>query len=250
MKNNEYVKKWYDESYDVRYEDFYMDNAYWVAGRQWIGGGIKNGIFAIVVAFCTFILYGNGHPTFAPAILGAFFGFAITSISFFIYAIREYDANDWQTSKIAYIFTFLFLIFTKGKVHVAIQWIFSIAGTGLYIYLSFVKPIQMFKVKREMKKKMKQMEEEEEAADKASYAKWEESYKAFRYGLPEFDIPTDDPMMIEARKLFEGYTDNKEMLKTRYRQLAKKAHPDNGGDEHMFACIIDVYEELKNKVEQ
>lgn len=248
MRVNEYVKRWYDEDYDIRQEEFYMQNAYWVAARHWMSGGIKNGIFALVVAFWTFVLYGNGHPTLGPAILGAFFGFAATSVSFFVYAIREYDANDWQASKIAYILTFLFLVFTKGKVHVAIQWIFSIAGTILYIYLSFVKPIQLFKVSREMKKKMAQMEEADEEADKSSYAQWEEEYKSYRYGLPQYDIPTDDPMMVEARKMFEGYTDSKEMLKTRYRQLAKKAHPDNGGDEHMFACIIDVYEELKNKV--
>ena len=97
-----------------------------------------------------------------------------------------------------------------------------------------------------MKKRIIQEEDEEEQAAKESYAHWETGYKAFRYGLPEPEQKASnaDPAMIEARRLFEGYQNDKQMLKTRYRQLAKQYHPDKGGDTKLFQCIIDVYEEI------
>jgi DnaJ-class molecular chaperone len=42
--------------------------------------------------------------------------------------------------------------------------------------------------------------------------------------------------------------ETKDMLKNRYRQLAKQYHPDNGGDEHMFQCVSEVYDELQSKI--
>lgn len=251
MRINEYVKRWYDEDYDVRQEDFYMTNAYWVVKRHWMKGGIINGVFAFLMMVPGFLIGGSVGRVggIIGGILGSLTALAIVTISFFFYAIREYDENDWATSKITYLFVLIFLLLTKGKVSVVTQWIVSIMGTVLYVYLTFVKPIQILKLKKEMKRKIKEMEEQEEAANKQSYAQWEKAYKAYRYGLPEYDIPDGDPMMAEARAMFEGYINSKDMLKTRYRQLAKKAHPDNGGDEKMFSCIIEVYEELCKRFE-
>jgi hypothetical protein len=241
MKINEYVKKWYDEDYDIRQEEFYVKNASWVAEREWSSGGIKHGIFAGIVAITLLAESANNLPS---AILNSMLALAILTVCFCFYAMREYDESDWAGSKATYVLVLIFLLITKGKVGLPVQWIFAILGTMLYFYTTFYRPIKMRKIKKEMEQKIKEMEEEEERANKDSYSKWEEEYKAFRYGLPESDIPDGDPKLEEARNLFKGYDSTKDMLKTRYRHLAKQYHPDNGGDEYMFQCIIEVYEEL------
>ena len=97
-----------------------------------------------------------------------------------------------------------------------------------------------------MKEKVEKMEAEEEEAAKAQYSQWKRGYDSYRYGLPECETVNSDPMMDEARKLFEGFMTDKQVLKSRYRQLAKQHHPDRGGDERLMQCIIAVYEELNN----
>ena len=54
-----------------------------------------------------------------------------------------------------------------------------------------------------------------------------------------------DPNEELAKKLFEDFGDTFADLKKRYRQLAKKYHPDVGGDEEAFKAIVSKYETLK-----
>ena len=243
MTINKYVKQWYDENYDIRKEAFYVENARWVAVRGWYNGGIIHGVVAALVA----VMYIFSHPISWAAGFEALLLLSALTVAFLFYAINNYDANDKTTSLVIYVLTLLFLVLTKPHVSIVGQWIFIIGGLALYIYLTIIKPISLWKIKESLKHKMEEMEKEEEEADKKTYSQWESEYKSYRYGLPEYDIPTDDPALIEARKMFEGYTDSKEMLKNRYRQLAKQMHPDNGGDERMFQCISEVYEELQQK---
>ena len=98
-----------------------------------------------------------------------------------------------------------------------------------------------------MEERIAEEEAEEEKEEQEAYKEWERGYKEYRYGLPEYDVPKDDPMLVEARKLFEGYTETLQMVKTRYRQLAKMYHPDKGGDTNFFQCVIEAYEELTQK---
>lgn len=242
MTINEYVKKWCDEDYDIRQEDFFVENAYYVAKREWAISGIKHGVFALFVALFTMWV----HFASPESILSGFVNMGILTVCFWFYGIRNYDANCVTTGLGFYIMMAILLFITKGKVSTLTQILFAILSCAAWGYLTIFQPIQFFKIAKKMKQKMDEVEREEEEASKQGYAGWEAEYKSYRYGLPEPEVPPsdEDPMMTEARKMFEGYTENKQMLKTRYRQLAKKYHPDLGGDEKMCRCVIAVYEEL------
>lgn len=243
MTVNEYVKKWCEEDYDVRKEDFYVDNAYYVADREWAINGFKHGMFALTIAICTSLF---GSPNFGEALLRAVVTLGVLTICFWFYGIRNYDANCLGTSLSIYVMLAILLFISKNKVPTTAQIFFAIGAGAFWFYLTFVKPIMFIKVARKMRKRMEEEDEEEEKNTKQSYSKWENGYKAFRYGLPEPEQKPAyaDPVMVEARKLFEGYETNKQVLKTRYRQLAKQHHPDKGGDTKMFQCIIAAYEEI------
>lgn len=246
MTINDYVKRWCDEDYDVRKEDFYVENAYYVAEREWAVSGFKHGLFALVVAAAT-ILTADGSV--AESILDAFVNIGIMAVCFFLFGIRDYGANDVGTSLGIYIMTAILLFATKPRVSDLIQIAFAIPAFAVYVYLSFVRPAKFLKMHKKMKQRIIQEEQEEEEADRAAHESWERSYKAYRYGLPEAEAAEKgDPMMKEARALFENYSENKQMLKSRYRQLMKEHHPDRGGNERLCQCIIAVYEELNQKV--
>lgn len=240
MRINKYVKQWYNEDYDIRKEDFYIDNARWMLAKAWKDGGVKHGRFVFIISAGYFLL--NGANTMA--LFNALLLLSIFTIAFFFYAIREYGMNDALSSTM-YILTLIFLFWTKSKLPEFMHWILIAIGVILYAYLTFIKPHQAKSAKRVFDANVEDVEQEEEEKDKQTYAKWEAEYKAYRHGLPWQDISYDDPMMVKAMELFTGYTDDKAVLRDRYRQLAKQHHPDNGGDEYLFQCISAMYEKLQ-----
>ena len=244
MTVNVYVKKWCEEDYDIRKEDFYVENAYYVAGREWASSGWKHGVMSLVIAyFVGYIGFCCDNPR---CVLDALVTLGIFTVSYWLYGIRNFNANSPETGLIVYGMTLLFLFITKGKVSVATQILFAIPSCILFVFLAIVNPIKFSKVASHIKERMAQEEQEEARESTKRYSKWESQYKAFRYGLPESEqkVPDNDPNMVEARNLFAGYSNDKQMLKARYRQLAKQYHPDRGGDTKLFQCIIEVYEEL------
>lgn len=241
MTVNNYVKQWCDEDYDVNKEDFYVSNAYYIADREWAVSAFKHGIFALLVAVGT-VLFSN-NPNVFNNIIMAISNLGILTICFWFYGIRNYNANSIETSVGIYVMVAILLFITRAKLPTFCNVIFSIASIPFYIYLTFVMPCKFLKIARIMKKKIIADEQEEEETSKQSYHQWTNSYNASRYGLPSSD-EQQSQQMLQARQLFDGYATNKQMLKTRYRQLAKQYHPDKGGNTVLFQCIVAVYEEL------
>jgi hypothetical protein len=245
MTVNEYVRQWCDEDYDINKEDFYMQNAYYVASRERAIGGFKHGVVVMIISVLM-IVFGS-RTDIGKTIINALSTLGALTVCFWFYAAQEYDANSWESSKPHYIMIALFLLWTNIYVNDSIRILFIIASGALFVYLTFINPLLFIISAIKMRDRMKMEENEEDERDRAAYAKWENSYKAFRYGLPEMEVDgtESDPVMAEARAMFEGYTDNLQVLKTRYRQLAKQHHPDRGGDTKMFQCISAIYDELK-----
>lgn len=247
MTINHYAKKWCEEDYDIRKEDFYMENAYYVAKREWISAAIKHGIISLIISIAIF-MFGGAADVFS-GILGLFVNIGILTICFWLYGMRSIDANSPETGIVIYILTLIFLSLVKMKCGELVQMLFVVCTIPMYIYLTIVSPIKFKDVVNNIKKRIREEEEENARADKESYSKWESEYKAYRYGLPAGNIAYDNPLLKEARKLFDGYTSDRQMLKTRYRQLAKQYHPDRGGDTELFRCIIEIYEEFAKNLQ-
>jgi hypothetical protein len=140
---------------------------------------------------------------------------------------------------------------TIGKLATWQIGVFAFISVIAYIYISFVHPIwhliHFWKFnKRDIDAESGKYDQEE-----AQYTQWKNGYTQWRAGLPSADGPKEDPVVAEARKLFEGYTDTPQRLKARYRQLAKQYHPDKlgeGADDSMFKAIRYVFEDLQAKV--
>ena len=182
-------------------------------------------------------------------IFEALINIGILSVCFWLYGIRNYDANDLGSSLGIYIMAAILLYVAKGKVSTFTQVVFTIPALVLYVYSTILRPLKFLKIQARMKKRIFEEEMEEEQNAKSSYANWEHAYKAYRYGLPEAEpTSSEDPLMKDARALFDGYDSNKQVLKSRYRQLMKEHHPDRGGNERLCQCIIAVYEELNIKI--
>jgi hypothetical protein len=246
MTINPDVKKWVDEDYDVKHEDYYVENAFYTAQYEWARSGWKHGLFAFLVG-----LFHMWAWFAAPEhVLEGFVNIGILTICYWFYGIRNFDANCVTTGGGFYIMMAIFLFITKGKMNTLQQILFAIPSCSLWVYLSIIRPIKFRETKKKMEARWDEMEREEEEAAKKEYEKYKKGYEQFRYGLPESEVVNDsDPKMTEARKLFEGYTDNKDMLKTRYRQLAKQHHPDKGGDAEMFKAVAALYHEYNKKFE-
>ena len=86
MTVNEYVKKWCDEDYDVRKEDFYVENAYYTADKEWAISGFKHGLFALAIGIGTIVIGNNG---FFGGLVSGLSNMGILTICFWFYAIRN-----------------------------------------------------------------------------------------------------------------------------------------------------------------
>lgn len=245
MTINQYVKKWCDESYDVRKEDFFVENAEYIVERQWAEGGRKHGIFGAIAALLVATFCGQSG---LPALIYGLSILGVSAICFWFFAIRRYDANTTEISTGLYIALAYVLITLLKIVPVGYQALFAIPTTVLYVYQSIIRPSKFKKMKERMKQRMAEEAEEEDRRAKQTHAQWESEYKSYRYGIPENTSASSDPFMEKARAMFIGFTENKQMLKARYRQMAKQYHPDVGGDTKMFQCIIAAYEELCQQV--
>ncbi len=245
MTVNMYAKKWCEEEYDVRDEDFFIANAYYVAKREWASAGVKHGIFALVIGF---ILSSAGSQNITEFILNTLVNVGILTFSFYLYGARRYDANNLESALFCYLLPCVIMFLTKKKVDSFVLVLFSIFGGVLYVYQTIIFPCKFRKIKNDIKQKMEQREAEEEKSDYQAYEQWASGYKAYRYGIPEHASNTVDPNKEQAEELFKGYTKTKEMLRTRYRQLAKQYHPDMGGTTELFQSIISVYEYYNKKL--
>ena len=243
---NKYVQQWCEEDYDVRKEEFYIHNAYYVVGRQWADSGFVHRWFGLLFFALSWFWNLNCQST-APMI----HGFAITgilAICFWLRGLLEFDANETSDSGLIYKMGLVFFWFLKQRLSLVGIVVLAIVGMFFYVKCAWVDPIRFnITTRKEMEARLDDETKEEEKAEQEAYKEWERGYKEYRYGLPEYDVPKDDPLLAEAKGLFEGYDENKHMLKTRYRQLAKMYHPDKGGDTNLFQCIIEVYEELNQK---
>ena len=245
MTVNEYVKRWCDESYDIKKEDFFVANAYYVAEREWAIAGFKHLFLAVFAGLIAFVAYGANQSSLFVPVVNSVLTMGIMTACFWFYAVRKFDDNDPATSIVAYIAIALFLLIAQTKMPNVIKAILTAPSVAGLLYYSIIKPIKFIKIARDMKKRIIEEETEEETTAKDKYAKWKRDYESFRYGLPEAKMDDSDPMMEEAYSLFDGFRDSAATLKTRFRQLAKQYHPDHGGDTKLFQCIIAVYDEYK-----
>ena len=247
MVINQYFRTWCDEEYDVAKEDFYESNARYIADREWILSGIKHGVFILIFAFISYIV--SGCESVVQGALSTLVNTGILTVAYWFFGIRTYDANDADSGILVYFLVVVFLFLTKNKVGDLIKIIFAIPANVLYLYLCFYRPIRFIPFARKMRKMIKEEELEEEKRDSEFYNQWKAGYNAFREELPPADEEDvvevkEDPRYNEARAMFDGFCDNKQMLKARFRQLAKEHHPDRGGDTRMFQIILDVYDNL------
>ena len=238
-------KKWVEEDYDVAHEEYYTTNAEYQWSKAWASSGWKHGILAIILAVLGTIFNGS--------VAGAYFcNIGVFTLCYLLHGILCYAHNEEDDALLLYGTLALFGLLTVGKLTPLDRTFFCIVTNALYIFFTFVHPIRHFIKYRAFKKRNIDEETGKEERENQSYQQWKSGYEQFRKGLPcGEEAPKEDPAITEARKLFEGYTDTPQQLKTRYRQLAKQYHPDKlgeGADDSMFKAVRFVYEELQEIV--
>lgn len=244
MVINSYAKKWCEEDYDIKKEDFYVENAYYIAKRQWAKAALKHAIIPILMFLFTFVFCVQESSSM-DALKNALFNGGVFTAAFWFFGIRKYDANDPWASKGIYVALPILLFLTRFRVSDVWIWLFGIGCIPLFLYLTVYRYIDYYRAARKIKKRIIEEEKEEADASQQSYEKWKNQYKTYRFGIPETIVHDDDPLLTQARELFVGYTDNPQALKTRFRQLLKQHHPDAGGDTEFCQRIIKVYEEYQ-----
>lgn len=236
MEINEYVYKWCMEDYDPKDESFYAANARYVIAKAWGLGSLWHIIFSLAVSMLLTVVLGL-PPIRAIAILGC------CMIAFKIYGVHRYDMNIEENPYIEYVVSFLFLFFMHFKFAIVRLLLIPIA---CYMFLREIQTIvEYFAMAKILEDMIDEMGEKEKEKEKAQYKQWEKQYNQERYNLPSV---SDDLLMNKAFDLFNGYTENKNALKKRYRELAKEYHPDHGGDAELFKRISTAYNDLVKKL--
>ena len=244
MDINKYVKMWCDEDYDVRDEQFFFDNAKYVVYNQWDRAIAWHRIIILIISAITCFLRFDGIVTGLTHGLSMV---AVMTVAFWLKSVTEYDENDPDAATKTYVISLIFLWMLKRRLGTIWLSVMAIVGLFLFIKMMIIDKQKYSDFIKQMGKRLDEMAAEEEKREREEFKRWEEDYKSYRYGLPEFETNYSDPMMDQARHMFDGYTEDKQMLKTRYRQLAKQYHPDKGGDTNLFQCIVAVYEELNKQ---
>ena len=239
MTINKYTQAWCDETYRVEDEEFFVDNAYYTINREWDKCGKINRFVSILAFLFPFIMQQLSDNKLLFGLTLA----AITSICFFVYAIRKYDANDANT-KTTMIAVVVFALMSLYRMSLVVNYVVILVGVVIYFYMSWFRPIRFKKIKKKVEAKFNEAEDKDDAFDKETYAKWEDEQRRYRYNLPSKSDDEDTKLREQARAMFDGYITDKQTLKTRYRQLVKQHHPDVGGDTELFKRIVAVYEEL------
>ena len=250
MRVSKNYEDWTLENYDVAHEDYYTTSARYEYSKTWANGGLKHGLLAILFANVigiVFQLFGWNSTFLGPTDQAL----CVLTASFIFYGIAAYGMNLEAIGNTLYIFTAIFGLLTMGKLPYWQQAVCSVLAHAAHIGLMVVLPIYHHVKYKKFKKRNIDEESGRSAKEEQSYQQWKNSYDANRKGLPSGNGNKEDPVVAEARKLFEGYTGNPQQLKQRYRQLAKQYHPDRlgeGADDSMFKAIRYVFEELQNKV--
>ena len=91
MVINEYVKRWCDEDYDVRHEDFFVENAYYVSEKEWAIHGFRHGLVGGIIALAVLFF---ARAQFLSALSLAISILGIFTACFYIFAMKEYDAHS------------------------------------------------------------------------------------------------------------------------------------------------------------
>lgn len=235
MTINRYTEAWCYEKYATDREDFFVDNAYYVLDREWNNICRKVMLFAPLV-YVVFKQLGKQTALGLAAVL---------VFTYFMYGVRKIDANDVEMKRPSLLLAGV-LIWSLFKLpDIAIQ-IFIGINIALYVYMVFFKTAHYRKNKKRVEQNIEDEDYKEEEEAKKYYSSWKEH--AHEEPKTEPQVNHTDPLEIEAEKLFYGYTDNKDILKTRYRQLAKTHHPDHGGNEELFKRINNYYEYHRAKL--
>lgn len=234
MTINRYTEAWCYEKYATDREDFFVDNAYYVVDREWNDICRKIMFFAPVVYMITAFLGVQVALGFASVVV----------FTYFMYGIRKIDANDTDM-KHPSVMMAVFLGWSLFKMPDLVVQIFIAINIAMYIYMVFFKTAKYRKNKSRVESNIEEEDYKEEEEAKKYYSSWKQHAKEDSYYEQSYSAPhteTVDPLEAEAERLFAGYTDNKDILKTRYRQLAKTHHPDHGGNEELFKRINNYYE--------
>ena len=246
MNVNVYVEKWCHTEYDPTQEDFYVANARYVVNRGWLRGTFVNIAVSIVASL---VFFAITHSVFAIGYAAGVF-----TIAYILYGLNNYWFDNIFRAVLGYVFTLIFLIWTWFKLPVALQIIFSIIGILLFISSSFYLLKRTFKERAAFNKLSDEQEDYFNKKDTEEFYEWKnEFYSHFDWYesetnnnyVNEYDSPPD-PLVQKAKELFEGSLTSYTALKKRYRQLAKKYHPDVGGDEELFKRIVAFYEDHKD----
>lgn len=230
MTINRYTEAWCYEKYTPDRESFFVDNAYYVLDREW--NSICNKVMVFAPLACM-VMQTLGLQTAL--------GFAaVVVFTYFMYGVRKIDANDVDM-KHPSLWLAGFLCWSLFKLPDIVIQIFIGINIVLYIYMAFFKTAHYKKNRKRVEQHIDEEDYREEEETKKYYSSWKKN----SYSEPVDEQPqvnNADPLELEAEKMFYGYTDNKDILKTRYRQLAKIHHPDHGGNEELFKRINNFYE--------
>lgn len=234
MTINRYTEAWCYEQYTPDREDFFVDNAYYVLDREWNDICRKVMIFA-PLAYIVMQTLG----------IQIALGFAaVVVFTYFMYGVRKVDANDTEM-KHPSLFLAGFLVWSLFELPGIVINVFIAINIVLYIYMVFFKTAHYKKNRKRVEQNIDEEDYREEEEAKRYYSSWKEHVNDEPIDEPQ--VNATDPLELEAERLFNGYTDNKDILKTRYRQLAKTHHPDHGGNEELFKRINNYYEYHRTK---
>ena len=155
---NKYVQQWCEDDYDVRKEDFYMDNAYYVVGRQWASNGLMHRLFGMLFFVLSWLWNINCDST-AP-IIHACAITGILAICFWLHGILEFDANETGISGTVHKMGLVFFWILKQKLPFAGMVVLAMVGMCFYVKFGWIDPIKFNKTTR---KKMEERIAEEES---------------------------------------------------------------------------------------
>lgn len=263
MTVNKYASDWVTENYDFEEDKFYTNHARYTVYRKWAKGFEYHTITCFVIAFLLSLLVDQVEDKIALFFCTG----AIMGVAFLSYALCAYGAGHTARGTSTYIvFIFSTFHFLNSLNNRGLMNAISLAASLVYIAAACYFIFKAWTIKREMKEDVKAKEarddqKEQEAYNNARRADYEATHQSEscyeqeyayqnQYQQQSYEAPKKEvnPKQEEAMKLFEGYDTDAKTLKIRYRELARKYHPDHGGDTELMTFINNAYEELKKKL--
>lgn len=260
MVTNEYSREWCSENYDKNKEDFYISNTRSLILSQW-KMSIKHAIVTVLLLPAIILLFGVSNPI--KWLVAMQIGYAL-------YGVLTYCHNDMGAGGVAYLCSLIYFI---NRVDTFPAWgkaLFYITGFVL-LFTSIIPTILYRKTlgdygekKKEGKPHFDSDEEEFEAWKRKYYNSSYDNYRNNSYSNSSYNNSysyedtynqkqsqtnsyqrTVDPNVEKARALFADFGTTFQELKKRYRKLALEYHPDHGGENDLFAAIVNEYEYIK-----